>query len=197
MAFLLFCVVVAGYFEADRILTADLHRWRARNCFDKSKVLDLKNIAAVRPESHEPVTPVTVVKNRVPPQTWEPVTEVEQSSKGGLFLIRLIGSLMSKRDDRKPSKPGYLWGTILGVKSLFGSIFTRKESKPIATPKVNTEPPPPPAQKNSVDKSMKKSNSIGMTLDEVSASLEEENKEGRVVSIGVSIGCIAFFCLRT
>lgn len=49
MGFILFCVLVAGYFEADRIFAADINKWRARNCFDKSKILDFKTIAGVRP----------------------------------------------------------------------------------------------------------------------------------------------------
>ena len=52
MAFLLFCILVASYFEADRIFTADIVRRRNKinssHLFDKSRVFDLKTIAGIK-----------------------------------------------------------------------------------------------------------------------------------------------------
>lgn len=48
MGFLLICVIVAAYFEADRLFTADVMKRRSelnQMTFDKSKVFDLKAIA--------------------------------------------------------------------------------------------------------------------------------------------------------
>ena len=58
MGFLLFCILVASFFEADRIFMADISKRRikvssATQTFDKGKVFDLKNIAGVKGTPNE------------------------------------------------------------------------------------------------------------------------------------------------
>ena len=53
MGFLLFCILVAAYFEADRIFTADILKQHSKvssamQTFDKSKVFDLKAVAGCK-----------------------------------------------------------------------------------------------------------------------------------------------------
>ncbi|CAH1777102.1 unnamed protein product [Owenia fusiformis] len=50
MGFVLFCIMVATYLEADRILTSDILRQRTRvaNTFDRSKIFDLRTLANMR-----------------------------------------------------------------------------------------------------------------------------------------------------
>ncbi|XP_046566823.1 transmembrane protein 131-like, partial [Haliotis rubra] len=51
MNFLLFCILVAAYFEADRIIVADILKRKLRvntaQSFDKGKVFDLRNVAGL------------------------------------------------------------------------------------------------------------------------------------------------------
>lgn len=63
MSFLLFCILVAAYFEADRIFVADILKRKVRlngsQTFDKMKVFDLKQVAGMTPGSPPPLkTPV-------------------------------------------------------------------------------------------------------------------------------------------
>lgn len=69
MAFLLFCILVAAYFEADRIFVADIIRRKikysnATQTFDKSKIFDLKQVAGIT-STQTPSLPTKVTQ--VPP----------------------------------------------------------------------------------------------------------------------------------
>ena len=75
MGFLLFCILVAAYFEADRIFVADIIRRKVKsssfnqNSYDKSKVFDLKQVAGL---PHNNNTPVPIQQKKVPMQTKPP-----------------------------------------------------------------------------------------------------------------------------
>ena len=124
MSFLLFSIIVASYFEADRILTADILRRRARTLsnqqapFDKGKVFDLRTIAGVKnlPENKE--TRVNSVKPPTPPVSN---SYIEQRSPPPASYRK-----------KKSRGPGYVLVTLVRYLVAF---FSRSK---------NTESPPPP-----------------------------------------------------
>ncbi|XP_048778429.1 transmembrane protein 131-like isoform X3 [Ostrea edulis] len=80
MAFLLFCILVAAYFEADRIFVADIIRRKVKfssapQAFDKSKIFDLKQIAGIT-TTHTPTSPMKVTQvTPFPSQTNDMATK--------------------------------------------------------------------------------------------------------------------------
>ena len=87
MGFLLFCVLVASYFEADRIFVADILRRKVKLSngvppFQREKVLDLKNIGFAQNHmpspQHKPVTPAQEVHKSPPvlPANPRPIIEL-------------------------------------------------------------------------------------------------------------------------
>lgn len=106
MGFLLFCILVASYFEADRIFTADILRRRAKSqLFDKSKVFDLKTIAGVKPIT--PTEKANTGKPLFPSSSTTPPVEVGNGhiefpkKKSSWSLIQIFKRLFSCR----PSPP--------------------------------------------------------------------------------------------
>ena len=112
MSFLLFCILVASYFEADRIFTADILKRRSKvassqSSFDKSRVFDLKNIAGGGRMA--PAAPATDTK--CPPQQKAPIQEVHhgprepQPRRKSIFIKPLIflKSLFSRRHSSSDS----------------------------------------------------------------------------------------------
>ena len=115
MGFLLFCILVAAYFEADRLFVADIIRRKIRvnnMVFDKSKVFDLKKV--VENSHHTPsyrvVSTPTVEPVTTPPK---PISEVanghiEQAGvKKESFpvtLVNIIRNLFSQKWSRPSRK---------------------------------------------------------------------------------------------
>ncbi|XP_061164811.1 transmembrane protein 131-like isoform X1 [Saccostrea echinata] len=66
MAFLLFCILVAAYFEADRIFVADIIRRKikfssAAQTFDRNKIFDLRQVAGLT-STHTPNSPTRITQ---------------------------------------------------------------------------------------------------------------------------------------
>lgn len=82
MGFLLFCILVAAYFEADRIFVADIIRRKVKNStlnqnpYDKSKVFDLKQVAGLHHNNNTPVQPKKVLIPTKPPDITLPIKEI-------------------------------------------------------------------------------------------------------------------------
>ena len=111
MGFLLFCIMVASYFEADRHFIADMIKRRTRNSltFDKTKVFDLSQILAIvkadistqtatSASNGKPVTlqrsttvPEAEVNGHVPPTRKKP-----ESALSSIFILRLMKNLFSR-----------------------------------------------------------------------------------------------------
>ena len=107
MGFLLFCVLVASYFEADRIFVADILRRKVKLSngappFQKEKVFDLKNLGIAQTHSSSPqnktATPVQEVQ-RTPPIINNPrpiieltTSQVQHRTKEsfGTLLINIL-----------------------------------------------------------------------------------------------------------
>ena len=116
MGFLLFCVLVASYFEADRIFVADILRRKVKLSngappFQKDKVFDLKNIGIAQNHSplqqNKPVSPVQEVQ-RSPPLMNNPRP-----------IIELTGSQVEHRTKES-------FGTVLI--SILKNLFIQKSS---------------------------------------------------------------------
>lgn len=122
MAFLLFCVLLASYFEADRIFVADILRRKVKlsngaPIFQKDKVFDLKTIGTAQNHSQSPQTkPVTPVQEiqKAPPITTNPrpiieITGPEADSKSFWTVLKIVlmslfvqqPSSTKKRTDRE------------------------------------------------------------------------------------------------
>ena len=112
MGFLLFCIMVASYFEADRHFTADIIKRRARNSltFDKTKVFDLSQIAAsVKADMGTQTAasapnwkPVSVQRSMPAPETevnghvQQPTRKKSESAISSIFILRLMKNLFSR-----------------------------------------------------------------------------------------------------
>ena len=125
MGFLLFCVLVASYFEADRIFVADILRRKVKLSngvppFQRDKVFDLKNIGIAQNHSPSPqpkpvVTPAQEIQKSPPvlgnprpiielkpeedPRTFESFWTVLKFVLKGLFVRQ--SSSAKKRTDRE------------------------------------------------------------------------------------------------
>ena len=86
MVFLLFCILIASYFEADRIFTTDIRqKYRQRmisaaQTFDKSKIFDLKTIAGVKPNDAKPKTPPEIANGHLEVRKKKEISQVTVSS---------------------------------------------------------------------------------------------------------------------
>lgn len=116
MGFLLFCILVAAYFEADRIFVADIIRRKVKNSitnqnpYDKSKVFDLKQVAAAH---HNNNTPIQLQK-KIPMQTKPP--EIVQQP---LREIAVNGHATRYADDKHFSDEKSFFATILSMAKSF------------------------------------------------------------------------------
>ena len=122
MAFLLFCILVASYFEADRIFTADILKRRSKMCvtqtaFEKGRVFDLKTIAGVRPQAAPAAAAALASQDvpTVPAQQKSPVHDVsnghvdlqmKRKTSNGFWFFNLLKSLFTKRPHNMgPARP--------------------------------------------------------------------------------------------
>ena len=117
MAFLLFCIMVASYFEADRHFTADIMKRRARNSltFDRTKVFDLNQIAAgVRAE----VSAQTVTSNGKPAALHRSASTPEAEANGHV-----------QQQQQAPPQPPVEWAlSSIFIVRLIKDLFTRWKS---------------------------------------------------------------------
>ncbi|OWF37267.1 transmembrane protein 131-like isoform X2 [Mizuhopecten yessoensis] len=115
MGFLLCCILVAAYFEADRIFVSDIIRRKIKisnstQTFDKSKVFDLKQVAGIN--SCAPVKLSQLSDGRSSPST-KPMLElanghVEHNSKTPPFystLLSIAKNFFSPKPSRAPARP--------------------------------------------------------------------------------------------
>lgn len=113
MGFLLFCILVAAYFEADRIFVADIIRRKVKNScatqtFDKGKVFDLKQVAGitspqqVKPTLHSPSIPM-----KPSPVIQVANGHIEHNHRKESFVLTLLNfirSFFSWKSSRTPVK---------------------------------------------------------------------------------------------
>lgn len=136
MAFLLFCILVAAYFEADRIFVADIIRRKIKianptQSFDKSKIFDLKQVAGISSTNgHSLPTKVT----QVPPS----------SSQNNNVTNKPVLNLSNGHVEHRSQRESF-GSTLLKVfKKLFASKPSRssnsKKSKVEKTEPVKEEP---------------------------------------------------------
>ncbi|KAK2170432.1 hypothetical protein LSH36_3g30072 [Paralvinella palmiformis] len=122
MGFLLFCIFVAAYFEADRIFHSDMFQRRLKvssstQTFDKGKVFDLKTIAGVRGHDGQASPTCQYQNSRI-------ASQVNNNSKGYSIMsnghMDMIPPHMIRRS-RKETPPRnsrlllplrFLWNTI-------------------------------------------------------------------------------------
>ncbi|XP_064610189.1 transmembrane protein 131-like isoform X2 [Liolophura sinensis] len=114
--FLLFCILVAGYFEADRIFVADILKRKLRissasQPFDKNKVFDLKAVAGLPTPKLQPTPPEPKLSppNHTPPTIQKPVLclangHVEHREKKSWFGASLMSSLRKTLFSGKKSR---------------------------------------------------------------------------------------------
>ena len=117
MGFLLFCIMVTSYFEADRLFSADIMKRRFRSnvglTFDRTQVFDLNKIAAnVRAQqeaanSQTPSTPngksAPINRSNSSPGPLvesnghvQPATRNSDSAISSIFILRMIKNLLSR-----------------------------------------------------------------------------------------------------
>ncbi|XP_041357021.1 transmembrane protein 131-like isoform X2 [Gigantopelta aegis] len=106
MSFLLFCILVAAYFEADRIIVADILKRKIRmnngtQPFEKGKVFDLRNVAGLQ-LNLKPANPVPAPELRPVPRQMVEVNghiEYRQQNKEPF-----LGSILSLLRNLIPQK---------------------------------------------------------------------------------------------
>ncbi|KAK6172925.1 hypothetical protein SNE40_016488 [Patella caerulea] len=130
MGFLLFCILVAAYFEADRVIVADILRRKMKvnsaQIFDKGKVFDLNSIAGLSPlyPKPPPQPPVAEVKHPTPNRILEVNGHVEyrRANRESLFssILSVLRNLIprkifrsSRKVDRQSSREKELKSTSL------------------------------------------------------------------------------------
>ena len=145
MGFLLFCVLVASYFEADRIFVADILRRKVKLSngappFQKDKVFDLKTIGIAQTHSslpqNKPASPVQEVQKSPPVITSpRPIIEltgshIEHRTKEsfGTILINILknmfvwksfaGKKKTDRENNNTEKQDAMKGTVRRVETI-------------------------------------------------------------------------------
>ncbi len=137
MGFLLFCILVASYFEADRIFTAEIMRRRSKTnvaaqAFEKGRVFDLKAIAGVKP----------LDSSKVPAQKSTITTTTTNNNVPPTQQVEVSNGHVENRKKKDTSRGISLFG-------FFKRLFARPKSleKPISHPL--------PERQNSRDKDSK------------------------------------------
>ncbi|XP_060574251.1 transmembrane protein 131-like isoform X2 [Ruditapes philippinarum] len=112
MSFILFCILVASYFEADRIFVADILKRKVKMCngtptYQKEKIFDLKNIGVshINGQSSPVSTPKTLQPsnlNRIPRPIIEMTNGHVEHQTRESFMTYLSG-LFKSFFVRKPS----------------------------------------------------------------------------------------------
>lgn len=137
MGFLLFCILVAAYFEADRIFHTDIIKRRQRqlaNAYDKNKVLDLRSIGASIRAQDSGGGKVTLVKN----------TGNHGNSELGNGHVECVSNHVTPHPRRKKESPWSVWKLWT-----WGSKSTHSQDAPIkplpSAPNPNTRQRPSPS----------------------------------------------------
>ncbi|ESO93808.1 hypothetical protein LOTGIDRAFT_228573 [Lottia gigantea] len=115
MGFFFFCILVAAYFEADRVIVADILRRKlkinsAAQIFDKGKVFDLNSIAGLSALHPKPIPqPQTVeIKQPLPARILEPNGHVEyrRAQREPLFssIFSILKNLIPRKIFRRSSR---------------------------------------------------------------------------------------------
>jgi len=154
MGFLLFCILVASYFEADRIFVADILKRKVKQCngtppYQKDKIFDLKALGTSHMNGVQ--TPPPITKMNLPPSLLSKVPRATIDMSNGHIepkiqdsfwksLSSILKSLFARKSSSSRKKTNN--NNVENPKAATGNPETLSSNQDKPTPTYDKEPKP-------------------------------------------------------